>query len=152
MPLAAACLFAYMLLPLHVIAYLALSVLANIWCFAGCKNLIACTFLSTISFMFNRYTIQCPQLPTFAYHSTRSSHILHVFQHTFCMITGHDELVMLNILICNTASTPIGSVLNSAMNANRYIHQPVISPVLPICPYDQYRLIISYASCPRRCL
>ena len=55
------------------------------------QNLIACAFNFL---MCNRYAIQSPQFPTFVHHSTRSLHILHTFQHTACLITGHHVLVL----------------------------------------------------------
>ena len=111
--MAAACLFTYTYAITVVITYLALSVIASIWCFTGYKNLIACAFNFL---MCNRYAIQCPQFPTYVHHSTRSSHILHTFQHTACMITGH-HVVFLNISICNYNRK---TCCLSSMSANRY--------------------------------
>ena len=56
--------------------------------------------------MCNRYAIQCPQFPTFVHHSTRSSHILHTFQHTACVITGHRVLVLSIIKYFNMQLQP----------------------------------------------
>ena len=101
--MAAACLFAYMYTITLVITYLALSVIASIWCFTGYKSLIDCAFNFL---MCNHYAIQCPQFPTYVNHSTRSSHIIHTFQHTAWVITGHHVLVLSIIKYFNMRLQP----------------------------------------------